>query len=61
MLYGNPYIVIRTYWSKAGPFKLKKYICKMKFNELECGFTSDVEVYRISRFLFDVLVQGEQQ
>ena len=61
MLYGNPYIVIRTYWSKAGPFKLKKYICKMKFDELECGFTSDVEVYRISRFLFDVLVQGEQQ
>lgn len=61
MLYGNPYIVIRTYWSKAGPFKLKKYICKMKFNELECGFTSDVEVYRISRLLFDELVQGEQQ
>lgn len=40
---------------------MKKYICKMKFDELECGFTSDVEVYRISRLLFDVLVQGEQQ
>lgn len=58
MFYGNPYIVIRTYWRKTGLFRMKKYICKMKFNEQECCFTPDVEVYRISRMLFDVLVQN---
>lgn len=58
MLCGYPYIVIRTCWRGSRSFKLKRYICKMKFDDQERCLTPDVAVYRISRMLFDVLVQN---
>ncbi len=55
----EPYIVKGTYWENLRLFKRKIYMCRMKFSVYDAHFSPDTEVYRISRELFDMLVQGD--
>lgn len=53
------YIVKKTFWENLGMLKRKVYVCRMKFNDYDTHFLPDEDVYRISRGLYDILVQAE--
>lgn len=52
-----PYIVKNIYWEDLGMIKRKVYICRMKFDDYDTPLLPGTDVYRISRELFDMLVQ----
>lgn len=60
MFNGLPYKIDRTFWYNLGRgLKRKIYVCKMKFAksvEEDWHTVGDVEVYKISCNLFDMLV-----
>lgn len=55
------YIVKRTYWEDLGMLKRKVYVCRMKFGDYDTHFLPNEDVYRISRGLFDILVQSDNK
>lgn len=56
---GQPYIVKRTYWQDLKLLKRKVYVCKMKFEDYDWHTIGDIDIYRISRDLFGILVQPD--
>lgn len=58
MFNGQPYIVNKTFWEDLELFKRKIYVCRMKFEDYDWHTTGDIEIYRISRALFDILEQS---
>ncbi|MEG2151133.1 MAG: hypothetical protein RRY36_07950 [Bacteroidaceae bacterium] len=61
MFNGQPYIVKRTFWQNLGMLKFKIWVCRMKFDNYDWHTVGDVTVYRISRGLFDFLVQTKNK
>lgn len=61
MFNGQPYIVKKTFWEDLKLFRLKVYVCRMKFEDYDWHTIGDIEVYRKSRALFDILVQSENE
>lgn len=59
MFNGQPYIVKRTYWQDLKLLKRKVYVCRMKFEDYDWHTIGDIDIYRISRDLFDILVQSD--
>lgn len=57
MFNGEPYIVKRTYWENLGMLKRKIWVSTMKFNNIPWHSTGDILVYRISKGLYDLLIQ----
>jgi hypothetical protein len=60
MFNNSPYIVTKTFWEDIGLIKRKVYECREKYHGWEYNFIRDTDVYRISRALFDIIVQGEE-
>lgn len=56
-----PYIVKDIYWEDLGMLKRKVYICQMKFDDYDTPLLPDTDVFRISRGLFDLLVQTDEK
>lgn len=61
MFNGQPYIVKRTFWQDLGMLKRKIWVCRMKFDNYDWHTVGDVTVYRISKGLFDLLVQTNNE
>ena len=59
MYNAQPYIVKNTYWDRSGLFKRKIYVCRMKFEDHNWHTVEDIGIYRISRGLFDLFVQSD--
>lgn len=57
MFNGEPYIVKKTYWEDLGMIKRKVWVSTMKFNNHDWHSTGDIIIYRISKDLYDILVQ----
>lgn len=55
------YIVKRIFWENLELFKRKVYVCRMKFDDHDTHFLPDEDVYRISRGLYDILVQTDKE
>lgn len=55
------YIIKRTCWNGDHFLKRKVYICRMKFSDYDTSFLARETVYRISRGLFDILVQANNE
>lgn len=61
MFNGEPYIVKRTYMEDLGMIKQKIWVSTMKFNNMDWHSIGDIDIYRISRGLFDILVQADKE
>lgn len=59
MFNGEPYIVKRIYWEDLVLFKRKVWVSTMKFNNIDWHSIGDIEVYRISKGLYDLLIQSK--
>ena len=59
MLNGEPQIVKRIYWEDFGLLKRKVWVSAMKFNNNDWHSIGDVEVYKISKGLYDLLIQSK--
>ena len=57
----EPYKISKTYWENLGLLKHKVYVCRMKFEDYDTHFLPDIDVYRISCDLFDLLVTAENK
>ena len=56
---GLPYKIDRVFWENLGMMKRKIYVCKMKFakrDDAELNTVGTIEVYKISRNLYNMLV-----
>ena len=58
MFYGEPYIVNKTYWEDLGLLRRKIWVSTMKFNNIPWHSIGDITVYRISKGLYDLLIQS---
>lgn len=56
----EPFIVRNIFWDNLGMLKRKTYQCRMKFEDYDSFFLPDLEVYQISKGLFDLLVKTEE-
>lgn len=61
MFNGQPYIVKKTFWEDLELFRRKIYICRMKFEDYDWHTVGSITIYRISRALFDILVQSDNK
>ena len=59
MFNGEPYIVKRIYWEDLVLFKRKVWVSTMKFNNIDWHSIGGIEVYRISKGLYDLLIQSK--
>lgn len=57
MFNGEPYIVNKTYWEDLDMLKRKIWVSTMKFNNTPWHSIGDIIVYRISKGLYDLLIQ----
>lgn len=60
MFNGQLYIVKNTFWKHWELFNQKIYVCRMKFEDHDWHTIGDIEVYRISRGLFDLLTLSDE-
>ncbi len=58
MFNGEPYIVKRIYWEDLGLLKRKVWVSTMKFDNNDWHSIGDIEIYRISKGLYDLLIQN---
>lgn len=56
----QPCIVKKTFYENHGFLKIKTYICRMKFDDYDFACLGDTDVYRISKNLFDILIQNKK-
>ena len=60
MFNGEPYIVKKTYWVDLGMIKRKVWVSTMKFDNHDWHSIGDITVYRISKGLYDLLIQTKK-
>lgn len=58
MFNGEPYIVKKTYWKDLGMIRQKIWVSTMKFDNRAWHSIGDITVYRISKGLYDLLIQS---
>lgn len=51
----EPYIVKRTYWEDLGMLKRKIWVSTMKFDNRDWHSVGNIDVYQISKGLYDLL------
>ena len=56
---GEPYVVKKIYWENLVLFKRKVWVSTMKFNNNDWHSIGDIEVYKISKGLYDLLIQSK--
>lgn len=59
MFNGEPYIVKRIYWEDLGLLKRKVWVSTMKFDNSDWHSIGHIEVYQISKGLYDLLIQSK--
>ena len=58
MFNGKPYIIKKTYWQNYGMLKRKIWICEMKFDKKEWCTTGNIDIYQISKDMYELLIEN---
>lgn len=61
MFMHQPYIIKKIFWEDMGVLKRKVYVCHMKFADHDSHFLPDTDVYQISKGLYDLLVETNNE